>query len=139
MKIAKYTPEQKKEYYGKIKQEWREAKQIAEKDKGRLEKAVALMKIEGISLTGFALIERQMQEQGLEGLPVLDAKTYAKWKEAGYAVKKGEHSTLHGVTFIQPKNKDEKETKSSRIDTPIYMLPKVYKLFHRSQVEPLTK
>jgi hypothetical protein len=74
-----------------------------------------------------------MQAQGLDGLPYIDAKTFQGWKESGFVVNKGEHSTLSGLTWIGAKitNKDTGEEETA------YVFPKEYHLFHRSQVSPI--
>ncbi len=127
-----FTPEQRKAYFDNLKKEWREAKETAEKEKPRLEIALMAARLEGVSLAGFVLVEKQMARQGLSGVPVLDAKTYQKWKDLGYKVKKGEHSTLHGITFVKIQSK-EKEGQDKK--EPEYSMPKAYSLFHISQVE----
>ncbi len=79
---------------------------------------------------GFLFVNMQMKSQGLEGLPYLDAKTFKGWKESGFTVKKGEHSTLSGITWIGINVSEE-------TGVPEYALPKEYHLFHRSQVEAI--
>ena len=81
-----------------------------------------------ISEKNFALIQKQMQENGMDGIPYRDAKTYKKWQEEGFQVKKGEKSKLHAVMII------EKETKKG-----IKKFAKKYFLFHKSQVEKIDK
>ena len=81
-----------------------------------------------ISATGFAIIYSQMRQLGLDGLPYVDCKTFAGWKEAGFKVKKGEHSNLLGITWISAGKKESDDEGDG------YKFPKAYHLFHRTQV-----
>lgn len=126
-----YTKEQKKEYFSKLRQEWQENKEKAEKDDNAKEQYQAILKEAGgnISYYSFYFTLQEMQRQGLEGTPYIDAKTFKGWREAGFSVKKGEKSTIHGITWIEIGNEDDKDDG--------FLLPKRYALFHRSQVEGL--
>jgi hypothetical protein len=121
-----YTLEAKKAYYKQLRAEQKEAKKSAEEDaeaKARFE----LSQID-ISYTSFYIIERQMRANNFDGLPYVDAKTFKKWREEGLSVKKGAKSVLQSVTWIHPKGKNGDDDESK-------LFPKVYHLFHRSQVE----
>jgi hypothetical protein len=63
------------------------------------------------------------------GTPYIDFKTFKGWQSAGFKVKKGSKSVYSSVSF--PRTKDKDGTEKS--------FPKVYYLFHFSQVEPITK
>ena len=84
-----------------------------------------------ISYYGFYFALCSMQQQGLDGLPYVDAKTFFGWRYAGFKVKKGEESKIEGVTWIKAIKEKEGE------DDEMNLYPKRYALFHRSQVEPI--
>ena len=75
-----------------------------------------------------------MRAQNLDGVPYIDAKTYQGWKQSGFQVKKGEKSTLNGIVWLKcgPKNASGEVD-----DDSAFLIPKLYHLFHRSQVEAL--
>ena len=81
------------------------------------------------SSTAITLVHRQMQALKLDGLPHVDCKTYKGWKHSGFTVRKGEKSCIHGVTFVKRAKDDD--------DDDTFAFPKMYHLFHRSQVEVL--
>lgn len=115
MKTQKFTQDQKNQYFAQLREEWQAAKTTAKEQEERINLAIKVAGLEGISLNGFVLLEKQMENQGLPGVPVLDAKTFQKWKDEGYTVKKGEKATLHGITFISAKSKkQEKKTVKNR-------------------------
>jgi len=124
----KHTQEEKKAYFKKLREDWATNKKMAEGD----DKMKAVYKeagISGVSYWGFVMIKMQMDALGLEGLPCIDAKTFAGWKASGFKVKKGEKSKMHGITWIgSSKDEDEEDE---------YVFPKQYHLFHKSQVEEL--
>ena len=76
-----------------------------------------------------------MQAQQLEGIPYLDARTFQGWKECGFMVRKGEHSTLSGITWIKATTGSESAEPGE--EEKGFVFPKEYHLFHRSQVEPI--
>jgi hypothetical protein len=121
-----YTQEEKKEFYKKIREEHAEAKKLSAADE-ETRKRFEAANVQ-ISFLSFWIIQKQMSEQGLDGFPYLDAKTFGKWREEGLTVKKGAKSTLKSVAWIHPKGKDGKQDEEK-------LFPKVYHLFHRSQVE----
>jgi hypothetical protein len=114
-----------------LRNKWLESKRLADSSdkKDRIQALIREKAING-SYYGIYFTLQQMEAQGLEGLPHVDAKTFQGWKRSGFIVKKGEHSTLSGITWIT-KEKDEEKKEEG------YMFPKEYKLFHRSQVEEL--
>lgn len=125
-----YTKEQKAEYFKKLREEWIRIKKQSEGD----EKAKAIFEasgLQGVSFISFQIVKAQMEELGLEGLPYIDTKTFQGWKQSGFKVKKGEKSKIHGITWIggNKNNNDEEDDD--------YIFPKVYHLFHKSQVEEI--
>ena len=58
-------------------------------------------------------------------------KTFKGWIGNGFVVKTGEKSTADGLTWVSVKGKEDSP------EEPGYMMAKVYKLFHRSQVKEL--
>jgi len=118
----------KKEYYHNLRERWQQAKKLSETKEDQIKAIIATHGL-NISNTGFVIVAQQLKEQGLKGLPYLDAKTYKGWIENGFQVQKGQKSTLSGVTWIDVKGKADNEEDNG------YMMPKEYKLFHRTQVE----
>jgi len=130
---SNHTPQQKKEYFKKLRERWQDAKKLL--DDGKISEIQAIIATHGmnISVSGFMFVSIQMNSQGFDGLPYLDAKTYKGWRENGFQVRKGEKSTLSGITWISPKDKsDDPDSEESESD---YVFPKEYHLFHRSQVD----
>lgn len=130
-----YTKEQRAEYFKALRERWSINKAQSEQDSDAKAKYDAIRKESPtftISYAGFYFTLKAMQAQGLEGLPYIDAKTFNGWRASGYKVKKGEHSTIDGITWIQAKSKDGNDDDD---DAPLY--PKAYALFHKSQVEAI--
>jgi len=86
-----------------------------------------------VSYYSFYFTLRQMKDQKLKGIPYIDAKTFNGWKQVGFRVMKGQHSTLQGITWVESKKKEEEEEDGKKKRKFIY--PKIYHLFHRTQVE----
>ena len=128
-----FTKEQKKEYYKELRQRWLEAKKSL--TAGRIAEIEAIIITHGmnISSTGFQIVAMEMKQHGFDGLPYLDAKTYKGWLESGFRVKKGEKSVLGSITWIGIHGKSIEN--GDAVDKKGFMMPKAYKLFHRSQVE----
>ena len=82
-----------------------------------------------ISQTSFIMVENQMVKKGFSGIPYLDMKTFKKWQENGFIVRKGEKSEVKGIVWLDIKDKKTGEDKM--------VFPKVYHLFHNSQVEKI--
>ncbi len=122
------TIDEKKVYFTNIRKDWQKSKEESEKDEVA-KKLFKALKNPAFSYTGFFHIYRQMKKQGIKGTPYIDCKTYKKWMNEGFRVKKGEKSTLKGIVWmpkkIKEKNKEEEEV----------FFPKQYSLFHRKQVE----
>jgi len=133
-----YSKAQKKAYFKALRENWLKAKK--ELDDQKISEIQAIIRTHGmnISATGFMFVSMQMRSQGLDGLPYLDAKTFHGWKQNGFKVKKGEHSTLSGITWIAPKTGEvtgKLGNEEITVETSDYVFPKEYHLFHRSQVE----
>ena len=130
--MTKYTKEQKAAYFKSLREQWQAAKKLAENGGQAEYQAMVATHGFNISATGYMLVSMQMKAQGLNGIPYLDAKTFMGWKQNGFKVRKGEKSTLSGITWVgvTPDNEDNDEKTS-------YAFPKQYHLFHRSQVEPI--
>jgi len=69
-----------------------------------------------------------MRKLKYDGVPYVDCKTFNGWKGAGFQVKRGEKSKISGITWIgnDPDDDDDKS-----------VYPKMYRLFHKSQVEKI--
>ena len=131
--MPKYTKEEKTAYFKQMREQWKAAKAIADQKGHEIDGIIMNHGLE-ISRTGFQMVMMQLESQGLEGLPYLDAKTFKGWKENGFQVKKGEHSTLSGITWIGAEKQEAKPGKDAKDG---YTFPKCYHLFHRSQVEAI--
>jgi hypothetical protein len=79
-----------------------------------------------MSATGYMFCKMQMNTLWFEWLPGLDCKTFKGWKDCGFKVKKGQKSRMFGITWVPYDDKDWEKG---------WMYPKVYHLFHTSQVE----
>ena len=121
-----YTKEEKKQYFAGLRDQWKKSKTMSETD----EKARALFReagYNGVSYHAFYFTLVQMQAQGLTGLPYIDCKTFKGWKEAGFKVEKGQHSTISGLVWLNCESKTGEEKDD-------FVIPKMYHLFHKSQV-----
>ena len=131
-----YTKEQKKEYFNSLRERWAKNKELAENDttaRGQYE-AMSKESEKGFSYYGFYFALLSMRANGFEGLPYIDAKTFQGWKKAGFIVKKGAKSRIEGITWLEV---GESKDKDGQKNDDGYLLPKMYHLFHRSQVEEL--
>jgi hypothetical protein len=124
-----YTREQKDKYFRELRASWKASKELADKD----ETGKALWKECGGSFSyySFYFTLLDMKRLGYDGTPYVDCKTFLGWRGAGYQVKKGEVSKISGIVWIHPVTKTE--TGEEEIEDEVY--PKVYHLFHKSQVE----
>lgn len=135
---SKYTKEQKDAYFKKLRERWNMSKKLSEND--QVARALYIESKSGISYTSFYFVLLDMRNQGLDGLPYIDCKTYDGWLDAGFQVKKGQTVKIHGIAWkgIKTKENGKTEMVNSKDDDDIdYMFPKMYNLFHRSQVEPI--
>ena len=128
----KYTKDQKSKYFKDLRARWRASKELADKD----ETARALHREAGgqFSYYSFYFTLMDMRKFGYDGIPYVDCKTFNGWKEAGFMVRKGEKSRISGIVWLHPVTKDE-VGEEVEDDESIY--PKVYHLFHKSQVEAI--
>ncbi len=120
-----YTKEQKKEYFSNLRKQWQDSKALAENDKV----SQAVFNEQGLKVSYFSYYFTllQMRKLQLDGIPYIDCKTFKKWQESGYIVKKGEKSKISGITWIS--NDEDNDEK--------FIYPKQYNLFHKSQVTEL--
>lgn len=124
-----FSKEEKKVYFNNLREQWKVSKELSETD----ETAKALYREAGFSFSysGFYFAYAQMKAQGLSGIPYVDCKTFQGWQSSGFRVRKGEKSTVKGVTWLTIENKQVENDDG-------YMIPKEYHLFHYSQVETIT-
>jgi len=134
MAKQQFTKEQKAMYFKKLRAEWQKAKETANLDEI---KAIIMNHGLNISPVSFAIVANQMKALGLSGTPYLDTKTYDKWLENGFQVKRGEKSQIHGITWILANSSKNDESEDKENDDS-FRFPKVYHLFHKSQVQELT-
>jgi hypothetical protein len=133
-----HTKEERSAYYKALREQWQNAAQYASAATNEDELMWSVFMeahstgIEYISKTSFLFVRLQMKELGLSGIPYLDCKTFEGWKRSGFQVKRGEKSALKGMTWIHAE-KDKEASKDAESKERVY--PKVYHLFHKSQVE----
>ena len=132
----KFTKEQKAKYFQSLRNRWTESKKMAENDealKAVYREVQATTEAKTFSYYSFAFCFYAMRAAGFSGVPYVDCKTFPGWTQSGYKVKKGEHSKISGLVWLHPKTKDEDGEEETEDTTRLY--PKVYHLFHESQVE----
>lgn len=134
MTKIKYTKEQRNAYFAGLREDWKKSKALADND----EEAKALYKETGgrYSYYSFFFTLQDMRKNGFEGLPYIDCKTFNGWKDAGFKVKKGEKSKIKGIVWMHPTSKDDNGETTENEDV---LFPKLYHLFHTSQVEEIKK
>ena len=123
-----HSPTQKRAYFRKLRDSWKESKELANNDQEA--QAIHREACPNMSYYGFYFALLSMKAQNLDGIPHVDCKTFMGWKEAGFQVQKGERAKVTGITWIHPKDADGEEDEGKAY-------PKAYKLFHRTQVKPL--
>lgn len=131
-----FTKEEKKAYFENLRLEWKKSKALAENDM----EAEALFResgLEGVSYFSFYFVLKQMKALKLAGIPYVDTKTFQGWRENGYKVIKGEKSKLHGVTWLKVVDSKVVSRSSANEEEKGYLYPKVYHLFHKTQVGEL--
>jgi len=126
----KYTREQKQKHFKDLRARWKASKELADKDQEA--KAIYRESGLGFSYYSFYFTLLDMKKLGFDGLPYIDCKTFKGWLDTGFRVKKGEKSKISGIVWLHPmtKNSDGEEVEDSE-----NLYPKVYRLFHKSQVE----
>ena len=133
-KMTKYTKKQKSEYFRNLRNEWKKSKELAKNDEAG--KALHREAGNGTSYYSFMFTLYAMKEYGYDGLPYIDCKTFRGWKNSGFTVKKGQKAKINGMVWIKPTIKDENGQKIENDDDRV-VYPKVYKLFHKSQVQAI--
>ena len=125
-----YTKEEKREYHKGLRAQWADVK--SQLTGGKIKEIQAVMSQNGMnfSVVSYMLTLISMEQNGYDGIPYLDCKTFNGWKGTGFSVKRGEHSNIDGMTWIKA------EPKEGQGEDDGFLFPKVYRLFHRSQVEP---
>ncbi len=129
----KRTPEEKKAYCKALRKRWSDAKkQLTE---GEAKDIDIIRKLHGMNISrmGYFFCALQMKAQGLDGLPYVDCKTFKGWIDHGFQVRKGEQSTISGVTWVPVFGENDPET--GEIGDIEFLFPREYRLFHRSQVQ----
>jgi len=125
----KYTKEQKQKYFKDLRARWKESKALADKDE--VVKALHREVSGDFSYYSFYFTLMEMRKLKYDGIPYVDCKTFNGWKCAGFQVRKGEKSKLSGITWIGSDPDPDKDGKDK------FVYPKMYKLFHKSQVEKI--
>ena len=131
-----YTKEEKKEYFKSLRGKWQTIKNAV--DAKELDKIKAIIAEHGLNVSpwSYAFTAASMAYHGFDGIPYLDCKTFQGWHERGFQVRKGERSKIKGIVWIGLGNKSEDPEIAEKSESG-YMMPKVYYLFHRSQVDPI--
>jgi hypothetical protein len=126
-----YTKEQKDQYFKDLRERWTKSKEMAKSDEmiAAWQAAQETLSKE-FSINSFTDVKLQMDTLKLEGTPYIDTKTFHGWIQSGYKVKKGEKSKIKGITWVGSDDKEGEEGGA-------YRFPKVYSLFHKSQVEEI--
>jgi hypothetical protein len=131
-----FSKEEKQIYFEKLRDEWKKSKLLAENDM-QAEAVFREAGLKGVSYFSFYFVLKQMRALKLTGVPYVDTKTFQGWLDNGYKVKKGEKSLIHGITWLKVikgkvvnRNQEDEEEKA-------FLYPKIYHLFHKSQVEEL--
>lgn len=114
-----------------LRAKWQETKKLLTDQKISEIQAISLEHGLNVSAMSYFFVSLQMKHIGYDGIPYLDCKTFQGWKDAGFHVKKGEHSRISGITWIRPTYKNE----AGEVEDSDYCWPKEYYLFHRSQVK----
>lgn len=128
-----YTKEEKQAYQLELRNKWKEIKDAV--DQKQIDEIKAVIAEHGLNVSpySYAFVERSMAQLGYDGIPYLDCKTFHGWKERGFMVRCGEQSKIKGIVWIHANQ--EKEVESA--EDLGYAFPKMYHLFHRSQVEEM--
>lgn len=132
-----YTKEERSAYYKALREQWKKTAETVDLNDPfllGLYAEAARCGIESISMASFAFVYRQMRESGFEGIPYVDCKTFEGWKRSGFHVKRGEQSRVKGLTWLRVDSNKETDTAGAE---PGRVYPKIYHLFHRTQVEAI--
>ena len=134
--MIKHTKEEIKQYYASVRKQWLAAKLLSQRPNCAYRAAWEHALTTGltVSFTGWVFTAIQMESLGYDGLPYIDCKTFHGWKDMGMAVIRGQKSQITGCTWIPAVRSEKQQTDGDEISN---MYPKVYHLFHRSQVLPI--
>ena len=114
-----------------LRKKWQETKKLLSEEK--ITELQAVIREHGLSVSPYSYYYTliRMRKLNFDGIPYVDCKTLRGWNDIGFRVKKGQHSLIHGITWITPMYKDKDSGEETFSD---YAFPKEYKLFHRTQV-----
>ena len=123
-----FSKEEKQAYFKNLREKWKQV--------------TTTIDLEGINATiekfhipvspySFTFVLQQMKDAGFSGLPYIDMKTFKGWQTEGFQVRKGVTSQVAGVTWVAKDGEVDIENEKA------HLFPKVYHLFHRSQVEEI--
>jgi phospholipid N-methyltransferase len=128
--------QKQKEHSKELRDRWNRAKTLLTDQKiSEIDAIIQTHNMGSISQTGFMVVSMEMKQQGFDGIPYLDAKTYQGWKENGFQVRKGEKSKLGSITWVGVGKKEP--TPEAPDGKNGFIFPKSYNLFHRSQVDAI--
>ena len=130
-----HSKAEKQAYFAELRARWGSVKKAL--TQGMIDEVQAVIASHGLkmSVMSYVLVAQQMKALGLDGIPYLDCKTFQGWREAGFIVKKGEHSHISGITWINAGTRDE--ATGEIVEDSGYLFPKEYHLFHRTQVQEM--
>ena len=126
-----HTLEEKKQYFADLRARWKEAKALSEDPEFKNLYALCLEQCPGtkISRHSFAFVLHSMKANQFNGLPYIDCKTFQGWQQYGFKVRKGERSSINGITWLKSGKEEDPDDG--------FVFPKIYHLFHKSQVEAM--
>jgi len=134
--IMKYTKAQREAYSQLLREKWKYAKALADRDETA--KALYVEMGKDVSYYSFYFTLMDMKKNGYDGLPYIDCKTFDGWRKIGMRVKKGEKSKISGIVWLEFKTKrivkDDEDKEKNK-----FIYPKLYHLFHRTQTEEVSK
>ena len=107
-----HAKEEKQAYFKSLRDRWTANKLSADQDQDARAKWQATQNESPdnkVSYYGFFYALQAMRAQNLPGVPYVDAKTFQGWKSSGFIVKKGQHSTIEGITWISGDKKEADE------------------------------
>lgn len=133
--MKKRSKEKIKVFYAKLRDQWAEAKKKADVDE--INAIIHGLNIGNVSPYSFYFVKLQMQEKGYDGNPYVDCQTYQRWLQSGYQVRGGETSQIDGIVWLRAETAGEAIEIENEEGKKSFCFPKVYHLFHRSQVEAI--
>ena len=135
-----HTQEEKKAYFQNLRTRWAESKKLATNDEtaqALYKEAQASTKSGKFSYWSFYFTLQDMKKEGFSGIPYIDCKTFQGWKESGFMVKKGEKSRIDGIVWLQFGSNGSVGNDIDPTEEETHVYPKLYHLFHTSQVESI--